>query len=723
MMNLAMKKHFSWARAMASSFFIALAGAVVLFFVAFAFYTQDKNNRLESLVSKAVLHAGIQENIFSHELRTAARELLFLSEQSRLHEALSSKEGRSHIADDFVSLIISSGDIDQLRLLDLQGMETVRVNLINSGAEIVPSDQLQDKSGRYYFTAMQKLEGKRLYYSALDLNVEHGKIEVPYKPTIRFGIPAHERNGRKVGYVLVNHLAKGMLDRFREMARLVKGDVLLLDSSGYIISAPDPSIEWSNEHNETTYFPANDTQSLWQTLLDQSKGVVRTSNGIFVHATIYPDQQLASIPAFREMSLDTGYFWKVMIRIANKHVETAMIPYRSLIETWYAIAVIVLLIITLPVGFLLERRRVLQDYIEMLLQAIEFAGESIMVTDLNGKIEYVNPSFSKLTGYNAKESIGKNTSEILKSTEQDPAFYRELWSAISTGKSWSGHLTNKRKDGSLYPTLISITPIFDENHRVVRYMSVQRDYTEQEKAQEELKQAHKMQTLSITVGGIAHEFNNILAAMMGNVYLVKNLSKKNPDIVKKLNRIEKNGGRAADMIHQMLAYIGHAEVKLEAVDLTEFFLNTAAALQEKNPSGVSIEIDIPRIPLMVEADLTQVQNVVDHLMSNAYQAVKGTEGAKVMVSLSQARPETATGEAEPYACFSVCDNGIGISEEHKTLLFEPFFTSNEIGQGTGLGLSTAYGIIQKHHGYIEVQSKLGLGSTFSVYLPILSDES
>lgn len=389
--------------------------------------------------------------------------------------------------------------------------------------------------------------------------------------------------------------------------------------------------------------------------------------------------------------------WKVVVHIAPEHVHAAMAAYRSSLFSWVAVSIFVFLALSIPAAWLIERRNVLRRQITLLSQAVVHAGESMMVTDLRGRIEYVNPAFTRLTGYSFDESVGKNPSELLKSSAQDKAFYRQLWQTISSGKPWKGKIIDRRKDGTLFPAEMTITPILDEEGTISHYMAVQQDFTVHELLQERIANENKMKVMGIAVGGIAHEFNNILAALTANVYLLKRLAKDMPAALAKLESIERLDEQAADMVRQMLAYVGRAELHLIRQNVVPFFQRAMAACQRTLPENIELHIHVTDTEVLVEADELQLQKVMDHLLSNAVDAVEGVERPEIFLSVVQ--EDAAMGEAiRPWLVFTVRDNGCGITAEHQKLLFEPFFTTKEVGKGTGLGLSTVHGIIEKHGG-------------------------
>jgi len=361
--------------------------------------------------------------------------------------------------------------------------------------------------------------------------------------------------------------------------------------------------------------------------------------------------------------------------------------------------------------------------LQKLSQAVEQAGEAVMITDRNAVIEYVNPAFTAITGYEAQEIIGK-TPVVLKSTAQDPAFYKELWDTITSGKVWHGTLIDKRKDGSFYPALMSVAPIYNDSGSTTHYVSLQQDMTDYKKMEGQFLQAQKMEAIGTLVGGIAHDFNNMLAAIQGNVYLSKRVLKNQPEVVDKLDSIEELSSRAAEMVKQLLTFARKDRVQMHPMSLNDFIKDAYKLAKTAIPENIELICDYCEEDLMVLADATQLQQALMNLLNNARDAVEGCVQPQICCVLrlfvateqfKKAHPEL---RGEHFSRLDIKDNGEGISREHLNKIFEPFFTTKDVGKGTGLGLAMVYGAVQSHGGALEVVSEANQGTTFTIYLPL-----
>ncbi|ATX82224.1 PAS domain S-box-containing protein [Mariprofundus ferrinatatus] len=379
------------------------------------------------------------------------------------------------------------------------------------------------------------------------------------------------------------------------------------------------------------------------------------------------------------------------------------------------------------VSLVMEKER-REAMLRKLSQATEQAGESVLITDRHGNIEYVNPSFTRITGYAAEDVLGKNP-RVLKSGNQTDEYYKRLWATISSGNIWHNAVIDRRKDGSQYPAMMTISPILNESGEITHYVGIQQDMTDHELLEEKFRQAQKMEALGTLVGGIAHDFNNMLAGMTGNIYLIKRSLAGSPEIVRKLDAVEALSFRAAEMIKQLLVFARKGRIEMKPFGLTSFVKEVAKLHKASIPENVSFQSDYCNDELVVNGDATQLQQVLMNLLNNARDAVAGIDDPMITLKIEEyIADERFAGrhpdiESRQFAHLIVADNGCGISDAEKEHIFEPFFSTKEVGLGSGLGLSMAYGAIQSHHGMLEVESKIGKGSSFHIYLPLLEEKT
>ena len=363
----------------------------------------------------------------------------------------------------------------------------------------------------------------------------------------------------------------------------------------------------------------------------------------------------------------------------------------------------------------------------MLSEALEQAVEAVLITDRSNNILYVNSAFTEITGYALEEVIGRNPN-ILSSGRHGQEFYQRLWDDLRSRGFWKGVVWNKRKNGDIFPEQIHIKAIVNQQGRVVNYTAVFSDISEQLELEGKLRQAQKMEAIGILVGGIAHDFNNILAAITGNLYLVKKDLEDRPEVKEKIIRVERESFRAAEMIAQLLTFARKDLIQMVNVSLSDLYRSTHNLVRVAIREDITLNWNPCTSELCINGDENQLKQILLNLVNNARDAVDGVEKPEISVSLKEYEPDRPFREkyphacAELYACLEVSDNGCGISQDALQHVFEPFYTTKEVGKGTGLGLSMIFGSVQNHDGVIDVESQVGRGSRFCVYLPSLACE-
>ncbi len=365
------------------------------------------------------------------------------------------------------------------------------------------------------------------------------------------------------------------------------------------------------------------------------------------------------------------------------------------------------------------------EQLEMLKQALDHAGEGVLITDSHGTIQYVNKAFHSTTGFSSEEVMGKNP-RMLQSGKQPPEFYKAMWQTIKQDGEWCGRIWNQRKNGDVYPEQLHICAIYNAQGEVEHHVGVFFDISEQLRLEDQLRQSQKLEAVGTLAGGIAHDFNNILTSMTGNLFLVKmeledsNLPNRNA-LQKKLDTIENEGFRAAAMIQHLLAFARKGVVQRKAFD---FAKSTKSIIDLTRPSiarMIAVDANVSERPLQIFGDEHQLEEVMINLLNNAADAVAACEHPKITVCLREVPcPDTDPLKNIDASCIqlTVTDNGKGIVADDLHRIFEPFFTTKDVGAGTGLGLSMVYGAIQIHGGHIDMQSTLGKGSCMTIYLPL-----
>jgi PAS domain S-box-containing protein len=362
-----------------------------------------------------------------------------------------------------------------------------------------------------------------------------------------------------------------------------------------------------------------------------------------------------------------------------------------------------------------------------LITVIEQAATAVIITDRRGRIEYVNPEFGQVSGFSREEVIGYNL-DIFRNEKQSEEFYQEIRDTLSAGKIWAGRYTIRTKPGPFRVFDTTISPVFDRMGNIINYVCVNRDATHEVALETQLRQAQKFEALGTLAAGIAHDFNNILGGIIGYTELVMCQLQEGEQAMADLEQVVKACYRARELVKQVLVFSRKDDQGKQPVNVTVVVKEALRMLRASLPTTIRIVSRLLADSTTVLADPTQIHQVLVNLFTNSAHAVDETNGI-VEVSLTDVFiekedlvffPELSEGS---YLKIEVSDNGHGIRPEDLERIFDPYFSTKQKDEGTGLGLAVVRGIVESHKGTIRVQSKLGAGATFSIFLPVIDEES
>lgn len=346
----------------------------------------------------------------------------------------------------------------------------------------------------------------------------------------------------------------------------------------------------------------------------------------------------------------------------------------------------------------------------------ENATDGIMILDRDGKILDVNKEACEIHGFDKDALIGANI-ELLD-TEKNKSLFKNRIERILKGESLLFQTQHFRKDGSKVSLEVTANAIETDGNVLIQ--SFLRDITEKKRLQEQLLQSQKMESIGALAGGVAHNFNNILTAILGNAELLEDFEDLDDELlIKRVTNIQNSAKRAGMLVSKLLSFARRDTFEIVPLNLNDVINETLlfeGVLGKKIRMNTELQDDIPT----VEGDRNQLEQIIMNLMVNARDAMP--DGG--LVTIKTGEIEIGDKHVLPtyippggYVLLTISDTGCGIPEEITDKIFDPFFTTKERGKGTGLGLSTIYGIVKDHKGYITVQSDVGKGTTFDVYLP------
>ncbi|WP_420631156.1 ATP-binding protein [Candidatus Leptofilum sp.] len=366
------------------------------------------------------------------------------------------------------------------------------------------------------------------------------------------------------------------------------------------------------------------------------------------------------------------------------------------------------------------------EQLRLLEAAIVNTSDTVIITEAQPEdlskagIVYVNKAFTKATGYKYKEIVGQSR-QVFHGPNTDPRQLEKIRRALSNREAVHVELINYRKDGTEYWADMTVAPILNNEQELTHFVSIERDATERKQLETALLQAQKMEAIGLLAGGIAHDFNNVLTIIMSYSDLLLRLYEQDPMVIKYVNPIHTAGKRASDLTYQLLAFSRQQVLELEELNLNEIITEVEQMI--RRPIGEDIQFATLLAPDLwqIEADPGQISQVVMNLSVNARDAmpqggslVIKTENYVLAKKDGRISPELESGE---YVRLTVKDTGRGMNQETVKRIFEPFYTTKELGKGTGLGLSSVYGIVAQSNGGIVVHSEINVGTTFEILLP------
>ncbi len=352
-------------------------------------------------------------------------------------------------------------------------------------------------------------------------------------------------------------------------------------------------------------------------------------------------------------------------------------------------------------------------------------GDAVVATDAGGRVTFLNPVAERLTGWPLAEAAGRPLTDVFRIVNEHTRLTVEnpVEKVLATGRivGLANSTVLLARDGREYPIDDCAAPIHDDDGGTGGVVLVFRDVTEERHREEELRQAAKMEAVGRLAGGIAHDFNNLLTVINGYAALMRDGIGADSPWHGAVEQVEAAGRRAADLTSQLLAFCRKQLIQPRALNLNQVVADSVKMLRRLLPTNVHLVTELHPEPATVTADPGQLEQVIVNLVLNARDAMP--DGGTLR--LSTARGECPPGHrvypaGGPFVTLSVADTGVGMDAATMARIWEPFFTTKEVGKGTGLGLATVYGIVKQNGGHVTVESRPGAGATFTIYLPSTS---
>ena len=713
-------------------------------------------SEMKATRAKELHTCHIQQQNIDADIGQISSDLAILT-NARVLEHLWDEDGHplpsllSDLKYSFLNFAIRRRLYDQIRLLVEEGMEIAMVNYNQGQPAIVPDEQLQNKKGRYYFEDSFILGREEVFVSPLDLNIEHGRIEQPLKPMIRFATPVFDQQGNKRGILLLNYFGAKLITRFESISNPTEqSQPMLLNSDGYWLKGPAREIEWGFMYPDRKHQTfVNKYPIVWEVIKSQEIGQVETAEGLFTFATVYPlmKGQFSSTGSgeayapSKKWVQPTQYFWKIVSFVPRSTLtarQNRRLVYGAMILGTLTI------IIFLGSGLLAnaveqrkqaemdlrsaysrleqqveERTKELRHSREDLRITLNSIGDAVIATDKNGMVVRINQVALDLTGLTLQEAKGEALDRVFQIVD---ASTREKISTAVTRVLESDRIISLprqtvliSRDGREYRITASAAPIRDADRTITGVVLVFRDVTEEEKTKEELLKIKKLESVGVLAGGIAHDFNNILAAILGNIELARMSIDSTSKAYPLLKEAEKASLRARDLTQQLLTFSQRGEPVKKTSPIGKLITESADFVL--HGSSVSSRFNIPDNLWLADFDAGQISQVIQNLVLNAKHAMP--EGGEIRIDCANVKDITSETNLnlpdKSFIRIAVEDNGCGIAPKHLEKIFDPYFTTKQ--EGSGLGLAISHSIISKHNGHIAVRSIMGKGTIFTIYLP------
>jgi PAS domain S-box-containing protein len=468
-----------------------------------------------------------------------------------------------------------------------------------------------------------------------------------------------------------------------ELPMYIPGDTEILDASPDMVFIIDPedTIVYANKQaiQKVQHNPIG--RGLGTFITPEFESVYQKVKNIALNNGRYGDVEMELQPA--EGPMLTGVFYLTRLN-DNQDKSSIVIFVRDITE---------------------QRRTELQ--LLRFANAIHYAVNPIQITDVEGKIIYINPAYERAFGYSKEELIGRNPN-VVSSGKHSKRFWSKVWKSILDGTIWKGEIVNRNKEGELIYIELIISPIIDPSGRVVGFLGSHRDITEKRHLEEQLIRSQKMENIGTLAAGIAHEVGNPLTSISSLVQVIQRTT-DDTFAKDKLELVKNQINRIAKIIRELVDFSRPSHYEEKWVDLNKMIREAVNITRYgRKAKHIRFTLDLTENLPLVRVVPDQLIQVFINIIINAIDAIDSETGEIRISSRIENR----------FFYTVIKDTGKGIAEGDMDKIFDPFYTTKKVGEGTGLGLWVSYGIIKNFGGDISVDSVIGHGTSVSVSLPL-----
>jgi len=665
-------------------------------------------------------HVELGSRITAQTLQAVVSDLRYLSDQNELKELLAEDTAphRTRLAQEHAAFLRQKPEYDQVRWIGADGWEKARVHRTATGVEIALPNQLQNKTGRYYFDATIKLEEGQVYVSALDLNVERDRVEEPRKPTLRVAVPLFASDGRRAGILIVNFLAGPMLAELRALTPPGGSNIWLLNAEGYWLLGPGDDVEWAFMYpDRVDRSLAVREPDVWRRLSTEIQGDIDTATGLLTFERFYPLRPgRGAATRARELATSAAdSYWIVAAYLpravlgahARELAQQQLVAYALMAGLAFSAAA--------GLAYLSFRNRALSQLVS---HVVDHVPALVSYVDAGERYRFVNRYYETLFGTPRSQLVSRPVREVI-----GEAAYAEALPRIRTalaGEPVSFEAAIEYSKAGHRDVSVTYAPDVAPGGRVRGFIAVINDITAQKAAERrerermrEVAHATRLASVGELATQIAHEVNQPITAMVTYCAAAqRNVQAESPNntrLAGLIGAIADEAQRVSAVIRRLRDFVRKGEIAFVATDVNEIVTDSLRLVAgEAVSQQVQVVEQLATEPLRVMADPVLVSQAILNLVRNAIEAVTTSAAGRHEVRVATRR----TGHA---AEVSVTDTGPGLSPEVVPRLFEAFVTTKP--NGLGMGLSIARSIIEAHGGQLRYSEAPGGGCTFTLTLP------
>lgn len=701
-------------------------------------FQMDRTLR-EIHVDKEADHISWQVALqIKNELDQVTSDLNFLSGQLIAKELLKTADenARAELSLRYLDFINAHPEYAQIRLLDENGMELARVERKNHGSSITPKEKLQDKSSRYYFQDAKTLAAGEIYQSPFDLNMEHGKIEFPWNPMIRFATPIITENQR--GYIILNLSGQHLFDKIGIVTDNHKGKVFIVNKDGYYLYSPTPERNWGFMLNQPENTLAKDKPGVWDAI---QKDMIQfhSDNGHHYYSMRKVCSAENCSTALNLVYLNSNSSdlpWIVVdqaeaLTITNLQWSYSHWPYLlaflMLIMTMIALRIISRLSASDQGN--IDKQKELEKSSQRFQKVLSSLPDGLIILNPQSQIEIVNTAVLNIFGRTEEELIGHPIETLMTGRFKEnhyaktESFFKNP-RRIEVTREKPYKFKHPDRGDCFVQAIIEPFYFEKETYAIVLIKEV----TLSLKQEEQIRQSQKLDALGQLTGGVAHDFNNLLGVMLGNLELLELQLADDEKLLTRIHKISKAVDTASELTQKLLSISRRKSLKTEVVAVEPFMQDFMDLLHRTIKERIEIQLVMQNKLPNLEIDPHELTNALLNLSINARDAMP--EGGNLLFQLEVVNLDAEYMKTIPepiapgdYLLIDVSDTGTGIPKELISKVLEPFFTTKPKGKGTGLGLAMIYGFVKQSHGHMRIYSEVDKGTSIHLYLPLAKAQS